>query len=96
MDVETGEITTRRAPGGGQAVINLNNPPIVGRHVLVGKFHTHPNPSSEGWYTGPSTSDHTIDQRHGVPDLIRADDGIHLSGPESRRGGLAGGPGFPS
>ena len=36
-----------------------------------------------------------IDERHGVLDLIRADDGIHLSGPESRRGGLTGGPGFP-
>jgi hypothetical protein len=96
LDIATGKITTRRAPGGGQATIDLSDPPIVDDHLLVGKFHTHPNPSSEGWHTGPSRSDEMIDEWHGVPDLIRADDGIHLSGPESRRGGTAGGPGFPS
>jgi hypothetical protein len=31
----------------------------------------------------------------GVPCLIRADDGDHTTGPASRRGGLAGGPGYP-
>jgi hypothetical protein len=96
LDIALGEITTRRALGGGQATIDLSDPPIVDGHILVGKFHTHPNPSSEGWQTGPSTSDQVIDERHGVPDLIRADDGIHLSGPESRRGGLTGRPGFPA
>ena len=96
LDTAIGEITTRRAPAGKQAAIDLDNPPIVEGHVLVGKFHTHPNPSSEGWCTGPSTSDRAIDERRGVPDLIRADDGIHLSGPECRRGGLEGGPSFPS
>jgi len=30
-----------------------------------------------------------------MPDLIRADDGNHVSGPDSRRGGLGGGAGFP-
>jgi hypothetical protein len=96
LDTATGEFTTRRAPRGGQATIDLSDPPIVDGHVLVGKFHTHPNPSSEGWYTGPSASDQVIDERDGVPDLIRADDGVHLSGPDSRREGLTGGPGFPS
>jgi len=62
---------------------------------IVAKFHTHPNPSSEGWMTRPSASDRAIDARHGVPDLILADDGIHVSGPEIRRGGLTGGPGYP-
>jgi hypothetical protein len=95
LDITTGEITTRRAPAGRQATIDLSQPPTVDGHLLVGKFHTHPNPSSGGWYTGPSTSDQAIDERHGVPDLIRADDGVHLSGPNSRRGGLTGGLGFP-
>jgi hypothetical protein len=36
-----------------------------------------------------------VDALHGVPDLIRADDGIHLSGPDSRRDGLTGDGGFP-
>jgi hypothetical protein len=96
LETNSGEITIRRANPGGQAAIDLSNPPIVDGHFLAGKFHTHPNPSAEGWQTGPSASDRVIDEQHGVPDLIRADDGIHLSGPEARRGGLTGGPGFPA
>ena len=95
MDTTTGEIATRRAPSGRQTAINLNWPPTLPGHVVVGKFHTPPNPSAEGWVTGPSSSDRAIDARHGVPDLILADDGIHVSGPEVRRGGTRGGPGFP-
>jgi len=67
----------------------------VSGHIVVGVFHTHPNPSGEGWEPGPSEADCYADERDGVPDLIRADNGIHVSGPESRRGGLGGGPGFP-
>ena len=96
MNLTTGEITTRRASTGHQAAINLNNPPLVDGAIVVGKFHTHPNPSSEGWTPGPSPSDLLIDDRHGVPDLIRADDGIHISGPECRRGGTQGGSGYPT
>jgi hypothetical protein len=81
MDTVTGEIATRRQAAGGQATIDLSNPPVVLGSVVVGKFHTHPNPTAEGWTGGPS--------------LIRADDGIHFSGPDQRRGGLGGGPGFP-
>jgi len=95
MNATTGEITTRRAPRGRQAAVNLVWPPVVAGHVVVAKFHTHPNPSTEGWMTGPSASDRVIDARHGVPDLIVADDGIHVSGPDVRRGGLSGGPGYP-
>ncbi|PWU10185.1 MAG: hypothetical protein C5B50_25995 [Verrucomicrobia bacterium] len=63
--------------------------------MVVGKFHTHPNPTAEGWEPGPSAADLYVDEMHGVPDLIRADNGIYASGPTSRRGGLAGGSGFP-
>lgn len=63
--------------------------------MVVGKFHTHPNPTSEGWDPGPSGADKKVDAVHGVPDLIVADDGIHASGPDSRRGGMCGGDGFP-
>ena len=73
----------------------LDKPPLVAGSLVVGKFHTHPNPTADGWLPGPSPSDIVIDAVHGVPDLIRADDGIHFSGPSERRGGLAGGPGFP-
>lgn len=95
MDVTNKEILIRRAPRGLQAEINLDSPPEVPGAVVVGIFHTHPNPSAEGWYTGPSEADRVADARDGVPDLIRADDGVHFSGPECRRGGLTGGPGYP-
>jgi len=95
MDPTTGQVTVLRAPGGAQASLNLNNAPTVPGSVLVGKFHTHPNPTSEGWDPGPSAADRQVDARHGVPDLIQADDGMHFSGPNSRRGGLGGGSGYP-
>jgi len=95
LDLSTGEIQTRRAGAGLQAELNLDSPPAVTGAVVVGVFHTHPNPTAGGWYGGPSEADRLADERDGVPDLIRADDGIHLSGPESRRGGLGGGPGYP-
>jgi len=96
MGLTHGEITVRRAAAGYQSEVNLANPPHVTGHVVVGVLHTHPNPSAEGWEPGPSEADRYADERDGVPDLIRADNGIHVSGPESRRGGLAGGAGFPS
>jgi hypothetical protein len=95
MDVQTGSLFIRRAPAGGRAQLDLRSPPLVPGSVVVGKFHTHPNPSAEGWETGPSPSDILVDAQHGVPDLIRADDGMHLSGPSSRRGGLQGPAGYP-
>src|SRR5262245_36728487 len=95
LDLGTGAITIERAAPGGTAGIALDQPPIVSGSVVVGKFHTHPNPSSEGWHPGPSASDQRVDAVHGVPDLIRADNGTYVSGPNERRGGLAGGPGYP-
>ena len=95
MDTTTGQITTRRAVAGIRAEIDLDNPGSVAGAVVVGAFHTHPNPAAEGWVTGPSQSDQIIDARNGVPDLIRAEDGVHVSGPMSRRGGLTGEPGYP-
>jgi hypothetical protein len=95
MDLTTGAISVQRAPTGGRSTIDLGNPPVIGGAIVVGKFHTHPNPSAAGWIPGPSAADRQVDARHGVPDLIRADNGIHVSGPPSRRGDLAGGPGFP-
>jgi hypothetical protein len=95
QNTTTGEITTQRAKSGGQASINLNNPPIVPGAVVVGTFHTHPNPTSEGWDPRPSQGDIQSARILGVPCIIRADNGIYTAGPNSRRGGLAGGPGFP-
>lgn len=94
-DTTSGVISVQRAPAGGQAVLDLTNPPTVPGSVVVATFHTHPNPSAEGWDPGPSAADTHSAWVFGVPCLIRADDGIHTTGPVSRRGGLAGGPGYP-
>jgi hypothetical protein len=96
LDIQTVDVTVRRAVSGGQTRIDLTHPPVIAGSVVVGKFHTHPNPTAEGWNPGPSVADHHADALHGVPDLIRADDGIYVSGPVSRRSGLKGNAGYPS
>jgi hypothetical protein len=95
MDVSTGAIAVRRAPAGAQATLDLSTPVVVPGSVVVATFHTHPNPSADGWEPGPSPADTQSAWLFGVPCLIRADNGIHATGPDSRRGGLAGGPGYP-
>jgi hypothetical protein len=95
LDLVTGQLVTFRALRGIADAIDLSSPPTVSGLIVVGKFHTHPNPTSEGWQSGPSAVDQAIDALHGVPDLIRAEDGTHVSDPDSRRGGLAGNPGYP-
>ena len=95
VDVGTGAISIRRALAGSRALVNLNSPPLVPGSVVVATFHTHPNPAAEGWDPGPSTSDTQSALLLGVPCLIRAENGVFTTGPSARRGGLAGGPGFP-
>ena len=95
MDVSNGTITVRRAYTGGLNYIDLSVPAIVLMSVIVGKFHTHPNPTDDGWNPAPSHADMVLDWQDGVPNLIKSDRGIFVSGPPSRRGGLAGPPGFP-
>ena len=95
QDVATGQRIVRRAARGVTDAIDLSQPPSEPGFVVVGKFHTHPNPSADGWEPGPSMGDLWVDALHGVPDLIRSDQGDFVSGPDRRRGGLAGPPGFP-
>src|SRR6266568_8096020 len=52
MDLTTGQIHTERAVRGIDDEIDLSRPPLVTGSVVVGKFHTHPNPAAEGWFTG--------------------------------------------
>ena len=94
-DPNSGMISIMRAAPGRRRSINLSHPPELAGCVVIGKFHTHPNPSAEGWDPAPSEQDELIDDRHGVPDLIRSDQGVFVSGPSSRRGGLGGPPGYP-
>src|SRR4051812_5633312 len=81
LDLATGLLHTERAPRGAGDSIDLHLPPVFPGSVVVGKFHTHPTPPAGGWFTGPSPADLAIDARHGVPDLIRAEDGTYVSGP---------------
>jgi hypothetical protein len=96
MDISTAAIVTRRAPAGTRSRLTLSDPPLLPNHVIVGTFHTHPNPASEGWSTGPSDQDVRAAEYTGVPWLIRAEDGNHYAGPDRRRGDLDGGPGYPT
>lgn len=95
METTTGTVAYRRAKRGRRASIRLDDPPILDGSVVIATFHTHPQPGTEGWHTGPSSYDRKSAETLGVPCLIRADDGIHVTGPDSRRGGLAGNPGYP-
>ena len=76
----TGEIAIRTTTSGKQTKINLGNPLAIADFVLVAAYHTHPNPSDEGWLTGPSPKDFLVQRRLGVPGIIRAEDGIHVFG----------------
>jgi hypothetical protein len=95
LDATTGEISVQLAASGYQSELNLDDPPVVPGRVVVAVFHTHPNPSADGWDPGRSDADRAADERDGVPDLIRADNGVYFSGPATRRGGLSGSPGYP-
>jgi hypothetical protein len=95
MEITSAVVVVRRAAAGAQATLDLSAPPAVPGAVVVATFHTHPNPSGEGWEPGPSAADTQSAWLFGVPCLIRADDGVHTTGPASRRGGLTGGPGYP-
>jgi hypothetical protein len=94
-DTATRAISVRSAAAGRRASLNLGDPPLIAGSVVVATFHTHPNPAADGWTTGPSPSDTESALLDGVPCFIRAEDGIHLTGPEVRRGGLSGNAGFP-
>jgi len=96
MDTTSRQIAVLRASPGRQSTLDLRNPPLVAGSVVVATFHTHPNPTAEGWAGGPSGFDELSADALGVPCLIRADNGDHTAGPESRRGGLTGNPGFPA
>jgi hypothetical protein len=89
MDTTTGQLTIQRVPSGERAELDIGDPPLVAGSIVVGIFHTHPNPTAEGWDPGPSDADKAVHAQLGLPGLIRADDGIHTTGPASRSGGLA-------
>src|SRR6516162_5883181 len=74
MDNTSAVVLARRAATGAQTSLDLSTPPVVLGAVVVATFHTHPNPSADGWEPGPSAADTRTAWLFGVPCLIRADD----------------------
>ncbi len=68
---DTGGAWNYAAAAGRQPEVNVADPAHVSGHIVVGVFHTRPNPSQEGWELGPSEADRYADDRDGVRDLIR-------------------------
>ena len=100
MNLLTGSISVVMTSGK-EASIDLGGSPDVGDSVLVGYFHTHPNPSKEPdesgkqWKAGPSPADLGLASAFEVPAFIRADTGVIAYGP-SQRPFLPGPKGMPS
>jgi hypothetical protein len=92
----TGAMVVRRAAPGDESEIVLTKPPILPDHYLVAMFHTHPNPTDDGWNPEPSASDRRFAFARGVPNLVVSDMGIYRTGPERRVGGLGGPRGHPT
>src|SRR5258708_7348791 len=53
MNTTTGTFLALLAPAGALFGIDLSQPIVVAGAVVVGKFHTHPNPTAAGWTPGP-------------------------------------------
>jgi hypothetical protein len=92
---QTGAVVVRRCLPGGEDEILLTNPPVLPDHYVVATFHTHPNPTTEGWLPEPSPTDRAFAHRRGVPCFVVSDNGVYSTGPDRRVGGLTGLPGFP-
>ena len=95
VNLTSGELFAVRAHSEFQSELELFEAPSVAGSMVVATYHTHPNPSSAGWYPGPSNHDARSAWILGVPCIIRADDGIYTTGPTARRGGLTGSSGYP-
>ena len=92
---DTNELITRRAPSGEIDSIKLGYPIVIPGWYIIGMYHTHPNPTAEGWNPEPSIADRQLHKWAGVPGIVRSDRGIHLCGPDARCDGLKFGEGFP-
>jgi hypothetical protein len=95
LNVTTGDVVIRRAPPGGRDALDLTYAPFLADCYLVGTFHTHPNPSAEGWDPTPSSDDYAEADDSGVPWFVITDSGVYIIGPDRRVGGLSGSPGYP-
>ncbi|MGL6097516.1 MAG: hypothetical protein ACRC7O_17175 [Fimbriiglobus sp.] len=96
MHEQTGRLLIRRSLPGRKRAIDLTAPPVIPDHFLIAIFHTHPNPTDDGWNPEPSSDDRRFAMARGVPNLILSDIGPFSAGPSRRVGGLSGPRGYPS
>ena len=91
----TGEITIRRAAPGGRDFIDLSFPPAVLGAYVVATYHTHALRPRGPITAEPSDDDrfHAVDS--GVPWFVISHEGVFVTGPIRRVGGLTGPNGYP-
>ncbi len=95
-NLDTGEISVRRAPPGETDAIDLSFPTEVGGSFLVATYHTHPHPPDRVWTAEPSPTDRRLAAESGVPWFVISHVGTFVTGPDCRRDGLSGPPGYPT
>jgi len=94
MNVISGQISTTRVPPGNWGRLNLPSPDlktIPENTIVVGVFHTHPNPAGTLDCEDHDTQESQLD---GVPDVVRGAKGAFPCGVE-RRLHLAGSRSYP-
>ncbi|MGL6097514.1 MAG: Mov34/MPN/PAD-1 family protein [Fimbriiglobus sp.] len=95
MHETTGAITIRRLMPGRQFTMDVPIPPVLPNCYLVATYHTHPNPTAEGWIPEPSEDDRKFAFQHGIPCIVISDLGALVCGDDRRVGGLTGPRGYP-
>lgn len=92
----TGELLIRRALPGGVDSIDLSHPPVVPNAFLVATYHTHAIPPRGRIVAEPSPDDRFHATDSGVPWFVISHEGVFVTGPERRVGGLSGPTGYPT
>lgn len=91
----TKAVLVRRFLPGLRSSYDVPEPTVVPAYYLVATYHTHPNPTSEGWSPEPSEDDVAFALRHGIPCFVVSDLGVFACGDDRRIGGLTGPRGYP-
>jgi hypothetical protein len=95
MNPTTGKVVIRRALPGGLDYIDLSFPPDLLGAYVVATYHTHAIPPRGPITAEPSEDDrfHAVDS--GVPWFVISHEGVFVTGPDRRVGGLTGPNGYP-
>lgn len=92
----TGDVIVRRALPGGVDYIDLSFPPSVAGAFLVATYHTHPVRPHGPILAEPSPDDRELASESGIPWFVISHEGVFVTGPNRRVGGLSGQNGYPT